>query len=81
MNRGRVAVTLRPVGTVVTILIVIFAALVLFVSVTRQASLTKARMAHKDRCAFCRSRLKKTADKFGFAATCAKCGKTQPWAA
>ena len=69
----------------ITICIVIL--LIGFV-INRGVSVSQRSAGH-DRCAYCRSRLRflgvgKAGQKgqpAGFATTCAKCGKTQPWAA
>lgn len=64
----------------VDVIIIVFIALFFFVAMARIISRSKQQMAHRDRCAFCRARLKKTSDRMRYASTCSKCGQLQPWA-
>lgn len=61
--------------------IIVVCAVVFVFYVVRKTGRTKEKMRHRDRCAFCRARLKKTVDRMGYATTCSRCGRTQPWAA
>lgn len=67
--------------TLVTVALVI---LVLLFVVNRIVAASQRVQGH-DRCAHCRSRLRflgvgKAGDTAGYATTCAKCGREQPWA-
>ncbi len=51
----------------------IVARLLRFVSKSAQKTM------RRNRCAFCGVRLKTAPSRIGFATTCKKCGRTQPW--
>lgn len=52
---------------------------VLYVIFRNALSRSQERTAGRHRCAYCRGRLKKRADRAGWASVCPKCGRNQPW--
>jgi len=66
---------MTAIGVIIMIPAVIVLGAILITSITRASQRAKAH----DRCSYCRARLKK-APGGTFATTCAKCGRTQPWA-
>ena len=60
-------------GVVITIIAVIF----LVGYFMQKMSRAKLQVQGKDKCRYCRARLKKTQDRMGYATVCSKCGKSQ----
>jgi hypothetical protein len=63
-------------GTVVTIVAVLFAVIVM----ARAISRGREQFAGRNRCPYCRTHLRRSTDKMRFADVCRKCGRTMPWA-
>lgn len=61
------------------VVIVIIGAFVI-AGVVRGVKLGGEKSKGRDRCEFCRARMKKQDGKTAYASTCSKCGRTQSWA-
>lgn len=62
------------IGTIITIVLVLWGATVVFAAVQRNA----ARLQGQNKCHQCGARLALNPIKTGFMATCRKCGATRP---
>lgn len=63
-------------SAVITILLVLFAVVVM----TRAISRAKEQAKGHNRCEYCRTHLRRSADATAFATVCRKCGREQSWA-
>lgn len=65
---------------VVLFAIVIVVALINRMVKTGQQFASAAKGENHSKCHYCGSRLKSAANRFGYAESCPKCGRAQPWA-